>query len=501
MVEKVMKTQADCSVFPDLHKNIQRIEEHLAHQSDIKIQRMKMKDDTSSAMVYIEDLVDNNLLHYALKMLLLIVDSPADLFQQETRLPIHKMQVTKKWADIEQALLNGGSILFVDGWNEVVIFQMEGWSKQTPTEPRSQKSIFGSNQSFVDSISINLSLIRRYIPNKQLTTKELQVGSRASTKLYFIYLEDVMNPNIVKKMEQRIQEIDIDAMNNIGELTEYLESRPYSLFPQTLLIERPDTTAAHIFQGRLAILMDHSPFAIVVPITFFSFFQAVDDYNFRWITSSFIRILRFLSLVVAVCLPALYIAAISYHFEIIPLDLMMSIAVSREEIPFPPFFEALIMEIAIEMIREAGTRLPSPLGQTLGVVGGIVIGEAAVQANIVSNIMVIVVAITAISSYIIPYYELANSIRLVRFPLMVITSLFGMVGFFVGLLILVIHLLSVEMYGVPYGGPVVPIDFKGWKDTFIRLPMWKMINRPKLNQPLQLQRQKSSRKKRDSNEP
>jgi spore germination protein len=302
-------------------------------------------------------------------------------------------------------------------------------------------------------------------------------------------MQDIAKPEIVWELEKRIKKVRIDAIINAGELEELIEDHPYSIFPQFETSERPDHTSMQLLQGRIAVLVDHSPRVIIAPMNFTSYFQSVDDFSFRWAIASFTRFLRLSAIFIATVFPATYIAIISFHYEVIPMDLMLSIASSRARVPFPPIIEALLMELAIEMLREAGLRLPKSIGQTIGVVGGIVIGEAAVQAGIVSNIMVIVVAVTAISSYIIPNFDMASSIRLSRFPIMILASILGMVGIIIGVTIIIIHLTSMESLGVPYTSPLAPMRFSDWKDTWIRIPLRKMINRPLSVHPTQLKRQ------------
>lgn len=227
------------------------------------------------------------------------------------------------------------------------------------------------------------------------------------------------------------------------------------------------------------------------------FFQSIDDYSTRWIIASFTRLLRFLGAVIATVLPAFYIAAISFNYEIIPLRLLLKIGEFRENVPFPPLVEALMMELTLEMLREAGIRLPKPIGKTVGIVGGIVIGQAAVQAGIVSNAMVIVVSLTAIASFIIPNYDMSSAIRIVRFPLMILASLFGVLGIFVGLSVIIGHLLKLESLGTPYGNPISPLRLTDWKDTFIRLPLWKMTTRPTGAKAIQSIRMGINRRKKD----
>ena len=244
-------------------------------------------------------------------------------------------------------------------------------------------------------------------------------------------------------------------------------------------------------------MVDRSPSVIIGPVTFDSFFKTQDDYSSRWITASFIRLMRYFGFLLAIFLPATYIAVISFHFEIIPLKLLFSLGESRERIPFPPYLEAFIMELTLEMLREAGIRLPAKIGQTVGIVGGIVIGQAAVSAGIVSNIMVIVVALTAIASFIIPNYEMGSAIRIVRFPMMILASLFGFVGLIVGLMCLVAHFIALESLGTPYGSPIAPLRIQDWKDVFIRFPLWSIEKRPLSTKAIQRQKANSNRPKGD----
>lgn len=312
-----------------------------------------------------------------------------------------------------------------------------------------------------------------------MKVKEFTVGERATSKVFLLYLADIANEDVVQEMACRIESIKVDAILTTGELEGFVEDNSYTLFPQLSITERPDTTAHHILDGRIAVVVDRSP-GVLMTNDFFSFFQTIDDYSFRPMIPSFIRLLRFTGLFIAIFAPALYIAMISFHYEVIPLKLLLTIGESRAKIPFPPILEALLMELVLEMLREAAVRLPGPVGQTIGVVGGIVIGQAAVQAGIVSNVMVIVVSITAVASFIIPNLEMSAGIRLLRFPMMIIASLFGVIGIMVGMAIIIIHILSMESLGVPYGSPFSPLFASDLKDILIRLP-WKIMKKRPLS--------------------
>ncbi|WVX84406.1 spore germination protein [Niallia oryzisoli] len=247
----------------------------------------------------------------------------------------------------------------------------------------------------------------------------------------------------------------------------------------------------------MVTVVDRSPSVIIGPATFDSFFKTIDDYSSRWMVASFIRLMRYFGFFIAIFLPATYIAIISFHFEVIPIKLLLSLGASRERIPFPPYIEAFIMEITLEMLREAGIRLPAKIGQTVGIVGGIVIGQAAVEAGIVSNIMVIVVALTAVASFIIPNYEMGSSIRIIRFPMMIFASLFGFVGLTVGLMILLAHFVALESLGTPYGSPIAPLRFPDWKDALIRFPLWSIYKRPLSTKAIQMKKAKSNHPESD----
>lgn len=378
-----MKLQKESSIFRGLEKNVKQLSALFSHSTDLSIRQFQLQDGTKVALVYFVSLVDKvSLKEQVLHTLMFKTNTAAELFESNISVPIENVQVIKRWKEIEQALLEGQSLLFFQGWKEAILFETKGWPERSIQEPHTEAALFGSHQGFIETAEVNIALLRRYIPHNELRIDRCEAGDRAKTKIYLSYLEDVVNPVIVKKIKKKIKGIQIDALLNTGELAEFLEEHPYSLLPQSLLTERPDTAASHIYEGRLVIIVDHSPSVLVVPVTFFTFFHHVDDYGSRWTSGTLIRLLRLFALLIASSLPALYIAMISFHFEIIPLDLMMSVARSREKIPFPPFFEALIMEISIEMIREAGIRLPSPVGQTVGVVGGIIIGEAALLATL-----------------------------------------------------------------------------------------------------------------------
>ncbi|MFD3449391.1 spore germination protein [Microbacteriaceae bacterium 4G12] len=488
------KNIEDSLIDVDLSKNIAEIQKLFCQSPDLAIRRFRITvDGLEAALVYLSGLTDKqSIQNHVLRPL---IDSVRDA---STELPITlaQVEIVDTWTKIENAILEGDSVLFINGRAIAHQLDTKGWPQREVSDPQNEISLKGSHQGFVETGIQNIAMVRRYIPNRELSIKEIVVGERGKAKVSILYLQDVASKEVLKELETRIQSITVDAIINTSELVEYIEDNPYSPFPQFLLTERPDSVATQILQGRFAIIVDHSPNALIAPVNFISFFKSTDDYSTRWLVSSFIRVLRFIAFMTALFLPSFYVATLSFNFEIIPIQLLFSIAESRSRVPFQPVMEALLMEMTLEMMRESALRLPTPIGQTVGIVGGIIIGQASVQAGIVSNIMIIVVAVTAIASFNIPNYDMGATVRLLRFPLMLGAALFGIVGIVIGWMTLVAHLISLESLGTPYGSPLAPVRFTDLKDALIRFPLWSMKIRAKSARAIQSIRQGENRNKR-----
>lgn len=431
-----------------------------------------------AALVYLCGLVDKNSINN--NVLYQLMFEPIDESQHMTNLPITigDLKSTQQWSQIELMLLEGHSILFLEGAELAYSLDTQGWPQRAISDSQIEASLKGAHQGFIESGWQNVALLRRMLSTRELKMIELYVGSRVRCKVTILYLEDLALPELVQELHNRLMELNIDCVLNTGELTEYLEDRPFSLLPQFITTERPDTAASQLLQGRICVVVDRSSSVMIAPVGIAAFFQGVDDYSTRWPVATFMRILRFVACFIAAFLPGIYIACISFNVEVIPLDLILSIGQFRAAVPFPPLLEALLMELMLEMLREAGVRLPAPVGQTVGIVGGIVIGQAAVQAGIVSNLMVVVVASTAVASFILPNFDMAAAIRLIRFPVMFIASMFGIIGIVACFMTLIIHLVQLRSLGESYSTPIAPVRIKDWKDVFIRMPLWSMKNRP-----------------------
>lgn len=357
--------------------------------------------------------------------------------------------------------------------NKLLKITIPNVTARSPDEPNNEFVIRGSHEGFVESIDKNISLIRKNLTSPDLVVKELRLGKETNTKITYVYIETIADKEVVEDVKNRLEKIDSPKIYSIGQVEDYLEDSVWSPFPQFLNTERPDRVVANLLEGKIVIFTDDSPTALIGPVTFFSFYESPDDFNGRVIVGSFFRILRLFSFLIAIFLPAFYIAVVGFHSEILPFEISKSVKLAVEDIPYRPIFEALIVEIFIEVIREATIRLPAPVGPTIGIVGGLVIGDAIVSAGLVSNLMVIVVAMTAISSFVVPNVEMNTAIRITRFPFMIAASLFGFFGITIASLILFIHLMNQSSLKQPYLAPFVPFDPSRFKNIFFRIPYYR----------------------------
>lgn len=377
-----------------------------------------------------------------------------------------------------EAALDGDTVLLADGVNHGLALSARGWEERAVEEPVSEGVIRGPREGFNESLRTNTMLLRRRLKSPHLKMERLVLGRRTRTVVNLVYLKDLAKPALVDEVRRRLQRIDVDGIIDTGMIEEFIEDEPGSLFPQVANTERPDRVTADLLEGRVAILADGSPFVLTVPVTFWSLLQAAEDYYERFWAGTFLRWLRFLLLLIALIGPAVYVAITTFHQEMLPTALALSIAAARDGIPFPAVVEALIMEVFFEALREAGVRLPRPVGQAVSIVGALVIGQAAVQAGLTSATVVIVIAVTGIASFAMPRFNLGIALRLTRFSLVVAAGSLGLFGLMVGLMALLVHLNALRSFGVPYLQPVAPTTFYAFKDILVRAPQWLMGHRP-----------------------
>lgn len=373
-------------------------------------------------------------------------------------------------------ILSGGVAIFHGA--EVYILNLYSPDMRAVSQSETETVITGPHDSFTEQASINLALIRARLRSSHLKVLKLSVGEIAKTDVYLLYVQDIANMEYVEEAKKRINKIEIDAILDANMLIQFMDDSKLSIFPQFLTSERPDAIVSKLVAGRIVCLVDGSPSVTSMPTSFFEFFSSSDDYYQRWILGSATRVLRFLAFVITVSFTAMYVSVTTYHYEMIPENLLLTLTESRSRVPFPPIYEALLMEVTIELLREAGARLPTKIGQTIGIVGGIVIGQAAVQAGLTSNILIIAVASSAIASFVIPSYVMSASIRLIRFGLILLAGMWGNFGIVVGISAIVIHMSGLTSLGTSYLTPVAPFQLNDWKDIFIRAPFSALRLRP-----------------------
>ncbi|MEG9298955.1 spore germination protein [Mangrovibacillus sp. Mu-81] len=454
-----------------LEEKVEEIKQGLFQTDDFKIRELTF-NGKPLMILFIDSVIDNkNLQSYIIKPI--NEKSTGDL---KYIISVNSIIETNSIDEALNAMVDGHCAIMSE--DETIYLVCMPKIDEALNEPFNEKVIRGSHQGFSESITKNIHFIRERISNPQVTVKYATVGETTKTKYALIYISDLTDPELLNMIENRISYIKADSIQSPGYFEEYLEDNSFSPFPQFLNTERPDRVAANLMEGRVGLVMEGSPTVLLFPVTFFSFLQTSEDYNNRSFISSFFRIVRLFSFIIALCLPAFYIAVISFNYEIIPVEIIFSIKSSLEYVPFPPLIEAMIMQLTLELLREASIRLPNPIAQTIGVVGGLVIGTAVVEANLVSNTMVIVVALTAISSFVIPSNELSTALRILGFPLMLMAAFFGIFGMVIGLMIILIHLIKLKSLGHHYLYPVAPLDIVRLLDTFIRVPIWMSRKRP-----------------------
>lgn len=380
--------------------------------------------------------------------------------------------------EIAEAALTGDTILLLNGAVKALRIVTKGWEYREVSEPITEGVVRGPREGFTEVVRINTALLRRRIKSPQFKLEQYIVGRITKTEINIAYLAGTADGKIVEEVRRRISRIDVDAILESAYIEELIEDTPYTVFPQIEHSERPDKVAAGILEGRVAILIDGTPFVLVVPTLLLQFWQSSEDYYERYPTACLVRFIRFTFTTIALLLPGIYVAITNFHQEMLPTAFLISIAGSHEGVPFPIYVEALLMEITFEALREAGVRLPQPVGQSVSIVGGLVIGEAAVRAGIVSPATVIVVALTGIASFALPAYNMAFSLRLLRFVFGALGFLAGLYGIMLGLLMMMFHIISLRSFGVPYFSPLAPFNLQDIKDILIRAPWWAMSERP-----------------------
>jgi spore germination protein len=474
-----LKEEIKDEIATKVDDNVAYIKDLLNGSSDI-VYREFYIGDFKSALIYIDGMGDKLLLDdYVLETLMIRGSSISKVEEIKDKiLTVTDLREIKKLTEGINAVLSGDTLMFIDGLQTCYVIATRSWPARSVSEPSGETAIRGGRDGFTETIRFNTALVRRRIRDTRLKISPKSLGTRSKTDIAIMYISDIVNKNALDELLKRIDTINIDAVLDSGYVEQLIEDSPFSVFPQIENTERPDVVASALYEGRIAILVDNSPFAIIVPTTLPNLFQAPDDYYQRWVNGSLVRIIRFVSIIISLTLPSLYVAVTSFHTAIIPTKLAYFIAASREGVPFPAFVEALIMEVSMGLLLEAIARLPKPIGATIGIVGGLIIGQAAVTAGVVSPIMIIIVSITTITSFTTPNYGITSAFRILRFLLIIASSILGLYGIMIGLIFILIHLVRLRSFGIPYLSPLVNPRITDFKDMYIRFPLKYFKKRP-----------------------
>jgi spore germination protein KA len=481
--------KAPVKISHDLKKNLHILNELLGASSDFIVREFTFghQGQLTGALIFIDGMTDKATINESI-IRPLMYDSR--LVLPDSKLKTNDLQVIKTTmlsvGEVEQvgsidqvvdACLSGDTAFLINGSKEALVISTRGWETRGVQEPKTESVVRGPREGFSENLRVNTALIRRKIKNPDLILDSMKIGSKTKTVVNIAYLKGVVNPKLVEEVKRRLNRITTDAILESGYIEQFIEDAPFSFFSTIANSEKPDVIAAKLLEGRVAILVDGTPFVLTVPMVFIESFQTAEDYYSRPYFASMIRILRFIAFTISALGPASYVALTTFHQELIPTPLLFTMAEAREGIPFPAALEALIMGIIFEILREAGVRLPRPVGQAISIVGALVIGEAAVQAGLIGAPMVVVVALTAVASFVVPAQTDVGAFLRVIFLILAATT--GAYGILIGLLGVLIHLASLRSFGTPYLAPLAPLTAGDLKDVFIRAPIWAMFTRPR----------------------
>ncbi|WP_248928236.1 spore germination protein [Paenibacillus hamazuiensis] len=452
--------------------------------SDLTVRKLHLRHSVPGIVVYFKELVDARQLDEELLEPLMRQrpergDNDISFMEQikSDLVPVALTQIIDNKKDAVARIIKGEVVLIADNSAQALAINVKSTMHRALSEPSTESVIRGPKIGFIENIGINQALLRRNIRTPRLKMEQMLVGKVSQTEVALAYMEGAASPAVIAEVKKRMSQIELDTILESAFIEEIIRDAAYSPFPVIHVTERPDSAAASLLEGRVVILVDGSPVSMIVPVNIWHAFQTVEDYYTNYIFATFLRWLRYFFAFISLTLPSFYVAVSEFNPELIPTTLAMTLAAAREPVPFPTLIEILMMEIAFEAIREAGIRLPRPVGQTISIVGVLVIGQAAVQAGIVSAPIVIIVSLTGIASFLIPNYNMSQAIRLMRFPLMLCAGIFGLYGVGAGLIALLIHLVNLRSFGVYYMAPLAPFDRDGIKDVLGRAPWWIMQKR------------------------
>lgn len=499
--QKDSKEKSQAKLSSNLNENLDSIKGILGISDDLIIREFAFgnKGQISTAVMFIDGMVDRTLINENIIRPLMydnrliceeeesLAPNNIDIIKR-TMLAVGEVEKITTIAEAVESCLSGDTVFLIKGSKEALSISSRGWETRGVVDPETESIVRGPREGFTENLRTNTTLLRRKIKSPDLTLETIVIGKKTNTAVCLAYLKGVVNPQIVEEAKRRLKRIDTDAILESGYIEEFIEDAPFSIFSTIGNSEKPDTVAAKILEGRAAILVDGTPFVLTIPKVFIEGFQSSEDYYSRPYYASLVRVIRFIAFAISMLAPSTYVAATTFHQELIPTPLLFTVASAMEGTPFPAVVEVLVMGVIFEILREAGIRLPRPVGQAISIVGALVIGESAVSAGLIGETVVIVIAITAVASFVVPAQTDSGAILRVMF--VILAGTMGGFGIMVGLIGLLIHLASLRSFGTPYLSPLAPLSAFDLKDVFFRVPIWAMLTRPKSIVRQDIQRQK-----------
>ena len=486
---EILRDKEDQEVSLDLEANIDEFHQIYKNDIDFLIRRFQLFGSRPAALLCLKSLIGKE-------------EVERDILKplQESKLPLdqslHEMdyivnnvlyfsdvKIITELSPLIQSLTLGKAIIMIDGLDQALELDAKKAEKRAIEQSETERVVRGSKDGFIEQLETNIALLRARLPVPEFRIESTEVGMRTRSKVAVCYIEDIANETLVQEVKKRIDAIEIDGILDSGYIEQFIQDSPWSPFPQIQNTERPDRIIGNVLEGKVAILVEGSPHALVAPALFNQFYQTSEDYNDRWIISSSIRFIRLLALMFSLTFSSFYVTVLSFHPELIPGNFVVAASSGRHGVPFPVFIEVLIMEIAMEILREATVRMPQQVGGALSIVGVLVVGQAAVQAGFVSPITVVIIAMSTIGSFATPSYNAATAFRMLRFALIILSGMFGLLGLMLGIIMILNHMLSLRSFGVPYMYPFSPGDMKSIKDSIIRAPLAWLRERPAIENP------------------
>ncbi len=447
----------------------------LSKSNDFVHEHTSIKKGSPFWLSYYRTLISSDILH---QDVLPFLNEQLSLEELKSVIPVQEILCTNDPKVIIENLMRGFLALQKDEQDEECLLINIANSKfRDVSVSMMESSAVGPQVGFIEELDTNINLIRKRLPVPELLVTEMKVGELSKTNVAVIFIDGIADPENVNTVVQRINDVQYDHIQDSAYLSSMIEDNTNSLFPQSISTERVDRVAAGLTEGKIIIAVDGSPNLVLLPVTLTESFVAMEDYSYSWIIGNFFRLLRFGSMFISALASPLYVAIMTYHYELIPAPLLETLVGSRVTVPFPPFLEALMLELMIEMVKEAGIRLPYKIGQSLGVVGGIVIGQAVVEAGLTSNVLLILVGLGTLASYTAPVYKFSNTVRFIKFPFIILSQWFGLLGVFLGVQFTVLHTLRLTSLGRPYIG-LYPLRSTSLQDLWFRLPFSKQLENP-----------------------